>query len=348
MAKKKDKIADDESPLAKFKRENKDILVSLDSLRRKPSELLSTGSLKVDGLLKGGLVRGTISEFYGPNRSGKSTLALSTAAQAIKQGGTAAYFDLERGLDGGIDLGEKQLKGWLQTNGIDNDENFVIIKPIFGEDIYEQLEDMILSNVFDLVVIDSMAGIISRNQMEGDIGAGNFGKTAKLNSESLPRLMIRFGQVKDPRTHINIINQVRENLANPHGGVKGTGGKALTHYTACRLKLTRIGGSTHEQKETYTDTRVESEKSRYSKAGRVEIQINAQYGVDVLNELLEFAEMRDTVIKEGAWYTFIDPATGEELYKVQGAIKAKNYIRSSGLEATLFEQAKATIFGEDE
>lgn len=278
-----------------------------------------------------------------------SSLAMSTAAQVLKNGGLVAYFDLERGLDAGLDLTNEQfVQGWLQTNGVEpTNPNFRIYRPTYGEEMYEMLEEALVGGFFDYVVIDSMAAIVTKAEMEGNIGESSYGKVANLNSQALRRLMIRFNE-NIGKTHITVINQVRANIGGH--GFSSTGGYALPHYVACKLKIQRIGGSQHDSKETFTESRVDTEKSRYSKSGRVIININSDFGIDLLQELLDWGTKNGYVHcpSGSSWYSFLDSRTGEELYKVQGAKKAKVYIRESGLESKLYELAKADIFNNND
>lgn len=332
---------------------------------------IPTGSIKLDKLLRGGLKRGTISEWYGPNRSGKSTSALKAAAGVLRRGGTVFYFDLEVGLDVGSadeydrspstddkEASEAKIRSWLAVNGVNPyDPNFVILQPDTGEEMYEMLVEIVENGIADLVVVDSMAAITARREAEGKIGDANFGAVAALNSSGLKAVQRRW-KYQDPenRPHIILINQARAKVNSPVGGTKSTGGYALEHYVTTRVKVFRIGSDEYDG-EYVTRSRVRVEKSRHAPQGETEILISSKRGIDVIDELLDYAVDVGYAHKAGSYFYFYEEALTPEQWKdlkrednhkdpaegfvemIQGTANAKDWMESADWYDKLYDEA---------
>lgn len=323
----------------------------------------STGSPAVDALLGGGLHKGSMSEFYGKPQSGKSTLALSTARQVIRQGGRVLYIDLERGLD----IREGHQRSWLEVNGIDpfDTYHFAVVQdrpnqPLAAEDIYELIIDAMEQNKYQYIVLDSMAGMTTRSELAGEIGESHFGAVAKVNSQALKILFRKFGSNRE--THITFINQVRDQIAGGMGGLKSTGGRALEHYVGLKLRLDRGRRVEAKDGDVATPVFVKVDKSRYGAAKKVEIRISSDRGIDVLQEVQDFAILNGYIHQSGAWYTLFDRPVeptvvknakkNEEiegfLFKSQGDTGLKAYLQESGWFDTLYGHAVGAAVVEDD
>lgn len=298
-------------------------LVDTTRLIRTPDQVLRTGSIKLDLQLRGGLRAGTISELYGPEGGGKTTVALTMAKIVLDAGGKVLYFDLEHGLDGGTKYPQGHLKGWMQIVGVDpNDPNFEVARPLTGEEIYSMIEESIMLSIYDLVILDSMAAISTRADMEDEIGGGAaFGPVAKLNAKALKRVLQAYEAQKVEKTHLMILNQARDNVKSTWGGTKSTSGRALRHYVSTKLQMRRTGVDKDSNVSMIT---IVTEKNRFSPPKEsTMIYIHPNCGIDTTLELLELGLIEGFIIKKGSYYTIHDPDTGEELAKVQGRDKAK-------------------------
>jgi recombination protein RecA len=326
---------------------------------------LATGSLKVDALLGGGLRRGKITVLYGAMQSGKSTLAIATASQVLRGGGSVLWFDFE----GSLDLGEPgsendsqgQTRGWLQKLGVDPyQQPFDIVPALYGEEMWTMIEDAIHADAYDLVVIDSIAAVAARRELAGDVGDSTYGSAAALNSSALRRIMAAYGESKNRRLTLLIINQVRDNVGSPYGGTKQAGGRALPHYASTICKVTKTG-SRETAEEVVTLSRVQVDKSRFVPRRSVDITISSRCGVDVTAELLEYALRVGRAHKSGAWVYFYDrPVDFADLRKrkgtapekdpangfvanVQGETAAKLWLEASGWTEALYAEALASV-----
>jgi recombination protein RecA len=300
---------------------------------------ISTGSIKLDKMLNGGLRRGTMSEWYGPNGSGKSTFALATAAQVLYAGGSVLWLDQEHALDlpasgdalhhgagnSPLDGGSEgelystdQTRSWLEINGVDPDNpNFKVFQPVMGEDTYHMVDVAVAGSLFDLVVIDSIAALNTRAELEGDIGDSHYGQVAKLNSAALKRIVARYGVSRNIKTHIFMINQIRDKINSRHGGTKSTGGNALSHYTHYRVKSWRSAAPEEKAGEFTQRSTVLVEKSRFGPQRATEVVISSKRGLDVEAEYVEFAQEAGIIHRAGAWYyVYAHPVDWKALKKV--------------------------------
>lgn len=327
-----------------FRKKYGSILIDPDEIR-KETRMFSTGSISVDVLLRGGFRGGTLSQVYGPFQSGKSTLALSTAAATLKAGGTVLYLDMERGLDFGLPgegFTEDQLEtqGWLRTNGVDPfDPNFTVLQPLSGEEMYSILLDIIPNKLYNLVIVDSVAAIITESQAQGDVGDATYGAAAKLHSETLPKVMRAMGESRNYDTHIMFINQIRDNLRSPHGGKKAFGGNAIPHFVHYTIRMWKVG-SKESVEEVATTTKVQVEKSRYAPRRSVDITISSKRGIDVTAEVLDYLLDLGLVKKSGAWYAFYEEVDAEEpVGRTQGEAAAKQWMDDNGWVSQHYDNA---------
>lgn len=316
-----------------FLKQYNDLLVDPGTIS-KSNGVISTGSIKVDALLGGGLRKGVLSMFWGSPQAGKSALALSTARSVLKDGGSVLWYDFERGLD----------TGWLLTNGIDPmADKFDIGRPVYGEDLFDMLEQAVKGDAYDLIVVDSFASVPTRRELDNDVGSASFGSVAALSSNALKRLMAAYGMFNNTNTHIIVVNQVRDRVNSPVGGQKPYGGNALPHYVGYSLRLRKIGESANDKTgEVVTRAKVQVTKSRYAPRRSTEVQISSKWGVDVVAEILEYAIEAGYVEKKGAWFTFYDPEDLKlEVGKEQGESAAKQFLLAQGWVERLYEEAVA-------
>jgi recombination protein RecA len=322
----------------------------------------TTGSLKIDGLLKGGLPTGTMVEFWGPPQSGKSTVAVRAAGECLKAGGRVAYVDLERGLDlvnetdwledhdeNGVvkklseihgDEEEKQQRAlrrtsWLRTNGVDVfSKNFRILDPDHGEHMFSILADIVKHNLFDLVIVDSVAAIITRAEMQGEPGESHFGQVAKLLTVELKRLMRLFSH--NPNTTIVWINQARDKIGYMAKGQKSTGGHALEHYVGTKVKFSKVGREETDD-DVITESLVKIDKSRYASARTVNIFVSGKRGLDTLKEVYDFGVDFGYIHASGSWvYIFEEPVDDEDFKATKDKTQIPNFVaRKQGESAAL-------------
>lgn len=271
-----------------------------------------------------------MSEIYGPEGGAKTTIALSTSRGVLERGGTVLYLDLEKGLDGGVTLPEGHIKGWMEINGVDpNNENFVVVRPMTGEEAYTMIEQAIKNELFDLIVLDSMGALIPRSDLDGNIGESAYGKVAKLNAEALKRVLASYESQKVDKTHLMVINQARDNMSG-YGGVKSTGGRALSHFVSTKIRCVRTGKEAEVGVNIIT---VRTDKNRFSMPWEEStLYVHPRCGIDATLELIELGVEDGVVTKGGAWYTFHDPMTGEEIFKEQGKAKAIEVLEGEQLE----------------
>jgi len=318
----KTKKSEQVNDISGFTKKYTSVLVDKKKLTRTRAQLLRSGSIKIDGHLRGGLRAGTISEWFGTEGGGKSTIALMVTKWILDNGGTVLYLDLEKGLDGGVDLESGHIDGWMEIIGINPEHpNLQVARPITGEAAYEMIEDAIKADIFDLIVLDSMASLIPLADLEGNIGESAFGKVAKLNSEALKRVMAAYDAQKVERTHLFVVNQAREQMNSP--SLKSTGGRALRHFVGTKQRATRVGS---DPALNVSIVRIRTIKSRFSPFGEeIEIYIHPELGIDLQLELIELGQDDGFIQRSGAWYTVADPTTGEELIKVQGKQAVKDW-----------------------
>ncbi|MZR63915.1 recombinase RecA [Alcanivorax sp. DP30] len=277
---------------------------------RMPS--ISTGSLGLDIALGiGGLPKGRIVEIYGPESSGKTTLTLSVIAQAQKKGATCAFVDAEHALD--PDYAEKL--------GV-NVDDLIVSQPDTGEQALEITDMLVRSGAVDVVIVDSVAALVPKAEIEGEMGDAHVGLQARLMSQALRKIT---GNVKNANTLVVFINQIRMKIGVMFGNPETTtGGNALKFYSSVRLDIRRIGAVKQGDEVTGNETRVKVVKNKVSPPFRqAEFQILYGQGINQLGEVLDLGVQQGLVDKSGAWYAYKGDKIG------QGKQNACEYLREN-------------------
>lgn len=270
---------------------------------------IPSGSLALDVALGvGGYPRGRIVEVYGPESSGKTTVALHAIAEVQKQGGTAAFIDAEHALD----------PKYAQNLGVNIDE-LLLSQPDTGEQGLEIADALVSSGAIDIVVVDSVAALVPRAEIDGEMGDSHVGLQARLMSQALRKLS---GSINKTKTIALFINQIREKVGVMFGNPEITpGGRALKFYATVRLEVRRA-----EQLKNGTDiignrTKIKVVKNKVAPPFKVaEVDLMYGQGISKAGELLDMASERDIVDKSGAWYSYKEERIG------QGRENAKNYM----------------------
>ncbi|HNZ57580.1 MAG TPA: recombinase RecA, partial [Methylophilaceae bacterium] len=273
-------------------------------------QAVSTGSLGLDIALGiGGLPRGRVIEIYGPESSGKTTLTLSVIAQMQKMGGTAAFIDAEHALD-------PQYAAKLGVNVPD----LLISQPDTGEQALEIVDMLVRSGSVDIVVVDSVAALTPRAEIEGEMGDSHMGLQARLMSQALRKLT---GNIKRTNTMVIFINQIRMKIGVMFGNPETTtGGNALKFYASVRLDIRRTGAIKKGDEVTGSETRVKVIKNKVAPPFKqAEFDIMYGEGISRLGEIIELGSNLKFVEKAGAWYSY----NGEKIG--QGKENAKEYLR---------------------
>ncbi|TPW35197.1 recombinase RecA [Oecophyllibacter saccharovorans] len=274
------------------------------------AEVISTGSLGLDiGLGIGGLPRGRIVEIYGPESSGKTTLALHVLAEAQKKGGTVAFIDAEHALD----------PIYARKLGVNVDE-LLLSQPDAGEQALEIADTLVRSGAIDVLVVDSVAALVPRAELEGDMGDSHVGLHARLMSQALRKLT---GTVARSNTLVIFLNQIRMKIGVMFGNPETTtGGNALKFYSSVRLDIRRIGAIKEKDEVTGNQTRVKVVKNKMAPPFRqVEFDIMYGEGISKMGELLDLGVKANIVEKSGAWFSYDSTRIG------QGRENAKTYLR---------------------
>jgi recombination protein RecA len=276
----------------------------------KDVQAVSTGSVSLDiALGVGGLPRGRIIEIYGPESSGKTTLALHAVAEAQKKGGIAAFVDAEHALD----------VGYARKLGVRTDD-LLISQPDTGEQALEITETLVRSGAIDVLVIDSVAALVPRAELEGEMGDAHMGVQARLMSQALRKLT---GTISKSSTIVIFINQIRMKIGVMFGNPETTtGGNALKFYATQRLDIRRIGAIKDGEQVIGNRTRVKVVKNKVAPPFK-EVEFDIMYGVGISKEgdLLDLASNENIVEKSGAWYSFEGERIG------QGREQAKTFLR---------------------
>jgi recombination protein RecA len=293
-----------------------------------PIPAISTGSITLDWALGvGGLPRGRVIEIFGPESSGKTTLALQTIAQAQKLGGVAAFIDAEHALDA----------QYAQKLGVDLD-NLLVSQPDNGEQALEIVEVLIRSNGVDVVVVDSVAALVPRAEIEGEMGDAQMGLQARLMSQALRKLT---GVVSKSKTCLIFINQLREKIGVMFGNPETTtGGRALKFYSSVRVDIRRIGAIKDGETVVGGRTRAKVVKNKVAPPFR-EAEFDMMYGEGISREgdLLDQAVERNIVEKSGTWFSY----NGERMG--QGRENAKAYLKQNKEIAAGLEQKLRKAMG---
>ena len=285
------------------------------------TETVSTGSLALDIALGiGGLPRGRIIEIYGPESSGKTTLALHTIAQAQKNGGTCAFIDAEHALD----------PSYARKLGVNVDE-VLISQPDAGEQALEIADTLVRSGAIDVLVVDSVAALVPRAELEGEMGDSHVGLHARLMSQALRKLT---GSISRSKTMVIFINQIRLKIGVMFGNPETTtGGNALKFYASVRLDIRRIGAIKDRDAIVGNQTRVKVVKNKLAPPFRVvEFDIMYGEGISKVGEILDLGVQAGVVEKSGAWFSYDGTRIG------QGRENAKTYLRTNTEVADTIEK----------
>ncbi len=275
-------------------------------------EAISTGSLGLDIALGiGGLPRGRVVEIYGPESSGKTTLALHTIAEAQKKGGICAFVDAEHALD----------VVYARKLGVDTD-NLLISQPDAGEQALEIADTLVRSGAIDVLVVDSVAALVPRSELEGEIGYVQPGSQARLMSQALRKLT---ASISKSRTMVVFINQIRMKIGVMYGSPETTsGGNALKFYASVRLDIRRIGAIKERDEVVGNQTRVKVVKNKMAPPFKqVEFDIMYGEGVSKTGELIDLGVKAGVVEKSGAWFSYDSQRIG------QGRENAKQFLKDN-------------------
>ncbi len=275
-------------------------------------ESISTGSISLDAALGiGGIPRGRITEIYGPESSGKTTLTLHIIAEAQKTGGYAAFIDAEHAMD----------PEYAKKLGVDTD-NLLISQPDTGEQALDITETLVRSGALDIIVIDSVAALVPKAELDGDMGDSHMGLQARLMSQALRKLT---GSVSKSRTSVIFINQIRHKIGVMFGSPETTtGGNALKFYASIRLDIRRIGQIKEGDQVVGNRTRVKVVKNKVAPPFKnTEFDIMYGEGISYEGDLLDLAVQADIVNKMGAWYSYNKEKIG------QGRENAKRYLQDN-------------------
>jgi recombination protein RecA len=291
-------------------------------------KFISTGSLGLDIALGiGGYPRGRIIEVYGPESSGKTTLALHAIAEVHKQGGVAAFIDAEHAFD----------KHYAQSLGVDTD-NLLISQPDHGEQALEIADHLIRSGALDLVVIDSVAALVPRGELEGDMGDSKMGLQARLMSQALRKLT---GTINKTNCTCFFINQLRQKIGVMFGNPETTtGGHALKFYASVRLDIRRIGQIKQGTDILGNRTKVKVVKNKMAPPFRTtEFDIIYGEGISKIGEIIDYAVELDIIKKSGSWYSYESSKIG------QGRDNVKKFLEDNPELITEIEtRIKAEVF----
>ena len=296
--------------------------MKLGSREKMEIEAISTGSLGLDIALGiGGLPKGRIIEIYGPESSGKTTLALHAIAEAQKNGGTAAFVDAEHALD----------PGYAKKLGVDIDD-LVVSQPDTGEQALEIVDTLVRSNAIDVLVVDSVAALVPRAEIEGEMGDSHVGLQARLMSQALRKLT---GSISRSKCMVIFINQVRMKIGVMYGNPETTtGGNALKFYASVRLDIRRTGQIKDRDDIVGNATRVKVVKNKVAPPFKqVEFDIMYGEGISKIGEILDLGVKAGIVEKSGAWFSYDSIRIG------QGRENAKTYLKEHAELAAKLENA---------
>ncbi len=272
-------------------------------------EGIPTGSLGLDMALGGqGIPRGRIVEIFGPESSGKTTLALHVCAEAQKTGGIAAIIDAEHAFD----------PSWAKKLGVELD-TLLVSQPGCGEEAMQICEMLVKSNAVDVIVIDSVAALVPRKELEGEIGDSHVGLQARLMSQSMRKLT---GAIAKSKCAVIFINQIREKIGVMFGSPETTpGGRALKFYTSCRIDVRRIGALKDGEEQVGQRVKAKIVKNKVAPPFRIaEFDMMHNNGISYEGDLLDLGTTHNIVNRSGSWFKY------GETYLGQGKEKARNFL----------------------
>jgi recombination protein RecA len=277
-----------------------------------PIAVISTGAISFDAALGvGGVPRGRVIEIFGPESSGKTTIALQVIAEAQKAGGMAAFVDAEHALD----------PGYAKKLGVDVD-NLLVSQPDYGEQALEITEALVRSNAIDVLVVDSVAALVPKAELDGEMGDSHMGLQARLMSQALRKLT---GTVAKSRTSLIFINQIREKIGVMFGNPETTtGGRALKFYSSVRIDIRRIAAIKEGDVVTGSRTRVKVVKNKVAAPFR-EAEFDILYGEGISREgdLLDIAVTSNILEKSGSWFSYKGERIG------QGRENARTFLKEN-------------------
>ena len=291
------------------KRFGEGAIMPLGADRRGPIPGISTGSLSLDIALGGqGIPRGRVIEIFGPESSGKTTLALHCAAQAQKNGGIAAMIDAEHAFD----------PLWGKKLGVELD-TLLVSQPACGEEAMQIAEMLIKSNAVDVIIIDSVAALIPRQELDGEIGDTHVGLQARLMSQTMRKLT---GAIAKSKTSVVFINQIREKIGVMFGSPETTpGGRALKFYSSCRIDVRRIGSLKDGEEVVGQRVRAKVVKNKVAPPFRIaEFDMMHTNGISFEGDILDLSLTHKITTRSGAWFKYKDAYIG------QGKEKARAYL----------------------
>jgi recombination protein RecA len=296
-----------------------------DSQASRDIEAISTGSLGLDVALGiGGLPKGRVVEIYGPESSGKTTLTLQVIAECQKKGGTAAFIDAEHALD----------PSYAEKLGV-NVDDLLVSQPDTGEQALEIADMLVRSSAVDVVVVDSVAALTPKAEIEGDMGDSHMGLHARLMSQALRKLT---ANIKRSNTLVIFINQIRMKIGVMFGNPETTtGGNALKFYASVRLDIRRIGAIKKGDEVVGSETRVKVVKNKVAPPFKqAEFDILYNEGISREGEIIDMGVKMDIVEKSGAWYSYSGDRIG------QGKDNVRNFLREN---PTIAQDIEARIRG---
>ena len=331
-----DKKAAVETVMARIEREcGKGSIMRLGENSAMNVSAVSTGSLSLDFALGiGGIPRGRITEIYGPESSGKTTITLHVIAEVQKQGGYAAFIDAEHALD---PIYAKKL-------GVDIN-NLLVSQPDCGEQALEIAETLVNSGAIDIVVIDSVAALVPRQEIEGDMGASHVGVQARLMSQAMRKLS---GAIAKSNCIVIFTNQLREKVGVMYGNPEvTTGGKALKFYASVRIDVRRVE-SLKSGSEVYgSHTRCKVVKNKVAPPFKTaEFDILYGSGISKTSELIDMALQLEVIDKSGAWFYYNQDRLGQGKENVKKLFETNHELMNE-IEALVREKAKTALLDED-
>nr|WP_233198683.1 MULTISPECIES: recombinase RecA [Pirellulaceae] len=294
---------------------------------QKPIEGISTGSLSLDMALGGkGIPRGRIIEMFGPESSGKTTLALHCVAEAQKSGGIAAFVDAEHALD----------PSWAKKLGVQL-ETLLVSQPSSGEEAMQITEMLVKSNAVDIIVVDSVAALVPKAELNGEIGDSHVGLQARLMSQSMRKLT---GAIAKSKTCVIFINQIREKVGVMFGSPETTpGGRALKFYSSCRVDVRRIGQLKDGEEVVGQRVRTKIVKNKVAPPFRIaEFDMMHKDGISYEGDVLDLGINHKIVARSGAWFRYGDMQLG------QGKEKARMFlVENPEITAEIKEKVMASV-----
>ena len=295
-------------------------------------ECISTGSIGLDVALGiGGLPKGRVVEIYGPEASGKTTLTLQVVAECQKAGGTAAFVDAEHALD----------PKYAEQLGVNVDE-LLVSQPDTGEQALEITDMLVRSGAVDIIIIDSVAALTPKAEIEGDMGDTHMGLQARLMSQALRKLT---GNIKRSNAMVVFINQIRMKIGVMFGSPETTtGGNALKFYSSVRLDIRRIGAIKKGDEIIGNQTRVKVVKNKVSPPFKMaEFEILYGTGISREGEIIDYGVEQDLIEKSGSWYSYKEERIG------QGKENVREFLRSNPeISSEIEEQIRATLLPKKE